>query len=108
MAKGVYKYFTTWRRVTPKVDPSPSPSSRTFEAFTPTGRRARTPPLRLSPGRRPAEAIPLGVPITVLGVIALASLATAVVLRAYTPRETWVFDRPAAQQPSLQAKHTLY
>src|SRR5579859_316251 len=107
MAKGAYKYFTTWRRAAPKAASPPSPSSRTFEAFTRTPVHA--PPRTSAPSRnsgRVGNQVRL-LPIMVVGGVILVIIA-GLGLRETSSKEPWVFDSAAAQRPSLQVRHTLY
>jgi hypothetical protein len=93
---------------TATVRPAVSPATRTFEAFTQKEKRNRTGssvPKRVQPvhnDRRHNRWL-----ITVLGGIALG-LVAALIFAASAPQKPWVFDRPEAQRPSLQARHTLY
>jgi hypothetical protein len=86
-----------------------SPTTRTFEAFTHYSEKR--PRARSSVQRRiNSTRMDLrhhGLKIAVLGAITLAVIAV-LVLSSSGPKEPWVFDRPEAQLPSLQTKHTLY
>ena len=84
------------------------PKTRTFEAFTQNGKRASARPSAI----KRAQSARSGwwrdrKTIAVLGGIALG-LAGAFYIGASAPKAPWAFDRPAAQLPSLQARHTLY
>jgi hypothetical protein len=86
------------------------PKTKTFEAFTQTrnGKRASAEP---SARKRVQQkyAIP---PNDRLMMAVLAAIALGLVavfgFAASAPKTPWAFDRPAAQLPSLQARHTLY
>jgi hypothetical protein len=90
------------------VRPPVSPTTRTFEAFTQNGKRAQArssvPKQAQHPRNNRRNNLSL---IAVLGGIGLAVVA-ALAFGQSAPQKTWIFDRPEAQRPSLQTKHTLY
>ena len=96
-------------RVTATARRPVSPTTRTFEAFT--HHDGKRPQARSSVQRRMTstrnDLRHRGWKIVVVGAITLAVIAV-LVLTSSGSKEPWVFDRPEAQLPSLQAKHTLY
>ena len=108
MIKAGEKGRASRRGVGASVRPPVSPTTRTFEAFTQKGKRTQTrssAPKQAQPMRNSTRHNRLL--IAVLGVIGLSFVA-ALVFSASAPQKPWVFDRPEAQRPSLQTKHTLY
>ena len=85
-----------------------TPTTHTFEGFTHNGKRIQT---RSSiPKRMPSKRNDFWsgtLKIALIGGVTLAVLAV-LALGVSGPKDPWVFDRPEAQRPSLQTKHTLY
>jgi hypothetical protein len=108
MIKAGQKGGASRRGAGASVRPPVSPTTRTFEAFTQKAKRTQTRssvPKQVQRIRNSTRHNRLL--IAVLGVIGVGFVA-ALVFSASAPQKPWVFDRPEAQRPSLQTKHTLY
>jgi len=94
-----------------KIPASPLPASKSAQA-TPGASHAAAAKAKARAARRIAspskrKSTPGGLlTIAVLGGLAIG-LVAMVMYSVFGPKSDWAFDRPEAQLPSLQSKHTL-